>query len=110
MKVVDDKWRKSQSIEFVKLSLSRFKLDFQDAQKKFVEAISDPEGVDNVYTVVKNAKIAYEDIPTMIKEWKLVVISGAPGVGKSTLAKKLCKDMSMKMSDHEYNLVLLVEL
>ena len=110
MKVVDDKWRKSQSIEFVKLSLSRFKLDFQDAQKKFVEAISDPEGVDNVYTVVKNAKIVYEDIPTMIKEWKLVVISGAPGVGKSTLAKKLCKDMSMKMSDHEYNLVLLVEL
>ena len=110
MKVVDDKWRKSQSIEFVKLSLSRFKLDFQDAQKKFVEAISDPEGVDNVYTVVKNAKIAYEDIPKMIKEWKLVVISGAPGVGKSTLAKKLCKDMSTKMSDHEYNLVLLVEL
>ena len=110
MKVVDDKWRKSQSIEFVKLSLSRFKLDFQDAQKKFVEAISDPEGVDNVYTVVKNAKIAYEDIPEMIKEWKLVVISGAPGVGKSTLAKKLCKDMSTKMSDHEYNLVLLVEL
>ena len=110
MKVVDDKWRKSQSIEFVKLSLSRFKLDFQDAQKKFVEAISDPEGVDNVYTVVRNAKIAYEDIPKMIKEWKLVVISGAPGVGKSTLAKKLCKDMSTKMSDREYNLVLLVEL
>ena len=110
MKVVDDKWRKSQSMEFVKLAMSRFKLDFEDAQKKFVEAISDPEGVDKVYTVVNNSKIEYKDIPTMVKQMKLVVISGAPGVGKSTLAKKLCKDISNKISDHGYDLVLLVEL
>ena len=107
---MDDKWRKHQSMEFVKLSLSRFKLDFEDEQKKFVEAISEPEGVDKVYTVVKNAKIVYEDIPAMVKKLKLVVISGAPGVGKSTLAKKLCQDISNKISEHGYNLVLLVEL
>ena len=110
MKVVDDKWRKSQSMEFVKLAMSRFKLDFEDEQKKFVEAISEPEGVDKVYTVVNNAKIKYEDIPGMLKKSKLVVISGAPGVGKSTLAKKLCKDISNKMNEHGYDLVLLVEL
>ena len=110
MKVVDDRWRKSQSMGYVKLALSRFKLDFEDEQKKFVEAISDPEGVDKVYTVVKNDKIDYKDIPTMVKEKKLVIISGAPGVGKSTLAKKLCQDISNKISDHKYDLVLLVEL
>ena len=110
MKVVDDKWRKSQSMEFVKLAMSRFKLDFKDVQKKFVEAISDPEGVEKVYTVVNNAKIKYEDIPGMVKKSKLVVISGAPGVGKSTLAKKLCQDISNTMRDHEYEIVLLVEL
>ena len=110
MKVVDDRWRKSQSMEYVKLALSRFKLDFEDEQKKFVEAISDPEGVDKVYTVVKNAKIDYKDIPAMVKDKKLVIISGAPGVGKSTLAKKLCQDISNKISDHQYDLVLLVEL
>ena len=109
MKVVDDKWRKSQSMEFVKLEMSRFKLEFEDEQKKFVEAISEPEGVDKVYTVVNNAKIKYEDIPGMVKKSKLVVISGAPGVGKSTLAKKLCRDISNK-SEHGYDLVLLVEL
>ena len=110
MKVVDDRWRKSQSMAYVKLALSRFKLDFEDEQKKFVEAISDPEGVDKVYTVVKNDKIDYKDIPTMVKQRRLVVISGAPGVGKSTLAKKLCQDISNKISDHNYDLVLLVEL
>ena len=110
MKVVDDNWRKCQTMEFVKLALSRFKLDFEDEQKKFVEAISDPEGVDQVYTVVNNAKIKYEDIPSMVKRLKLVVISGAPGVGKSTLAKKLCQDITNENSDHGYNLVLLIEL
>ena len=110
MKVVDDRWRKSQSMEFVKLALSRFKLDFEDEHKKFVEAVSDPEGVDKVYTVMKNAKIDYKDIPTMVKQRKLVIVSGAPGVGKSTLAKKLCQDISNNISDHKYDLVLMVEL
>ena len=88
MKVVDDRWRKNQSMEFVTLALSRFKLDFEDEQKKFVEAVSDPEGVDKVYyTVMKNEKIKYQDIPTMVKKSKLVIISGAPGVGKSTLPR-----------------------
>ena len=107
---MDDRWRKSQSMEYVKLALSRFKLDFEDEQKKFVEAISDPEGVDKVYTVVKTAKINYKDIPTMVKEKKLVIVSGAPGVGKSTLAKKLCQDISNNISNHKYDLVLMVEL
>ena len=110
MKVVDDKWRECQSMEFVKLALSQFKRDFEDEHKKFVEAISDPEGVDKVYTVVKNAKINYKDIPAMVKKLKLVLISGAPGVGKSTLAKKLCQDISNKMDAHGYDLVLLVAL
>ncbi|MDA8001653.1 MAG: hypothetical protein MPL62_10245, partial [Alphaproteobacteria bacterium] len=87
-------------MEFVKLALSRFKLDFEDEHKKFVEAISDPEGVDKVYTVVNNVKIKYEDIPAMVKRLKLVVISGAPGVGKSTLAKKLCQDICNDMSKY----------
>ena len=110
MKVVDDKWRECQSMEFVKLALSQFKRDFEDEHKKFVEAISDPEGVDKVYTVVKNAKIEYKDILTMVNKLKLVLISGAPGVGKSTLAKKLCQDISNKMGAHGYDLVLLVAL
>ena len=110
IKVVDDKWREFQSMEFIKLALSQFKRDFEDEHKKFVEAISDPEGVDKVYTVLKNAKIEYKDILTMVKKLKLVLISGAPGVGKSTLAKKLCKDISKKMGAHGYDLVLLVAL
>ena len=110
MKVVDDRWRKSQSMEFVTLALSRFKLDFEDEQKKFVEAVSDPEGVDKVYTVMKKAPIKCQDIPDKVKKSKLVIISGAPGVGKSTLVKKLCQDISKQINDLKYDLVLLVEL
>ena len=110
LKVVDDKWRECQSKEFVELALSQFKRDFENEHKKFVEAISHPEGVDKVYTVLKNTKINYKDIPAVVKKLKLVLISGAPGVGKSTLAKKLCQDISNKMGAHGYDLVLLVAL
>ena len=46
----------------------------------------------------------------MVKRLKLAVISGASEVGKSTLAKKLCQDITSENSDHGYKLVLLVEL
>ena len=73
----------------------------------FVKAVN--EGVDNVYT--DNAgKIEFESIPQLVKQHKLVVLSGAPGVGKSTLARKVCQDICQTPGCHGYMLILLVEL
>ena len=58
------------------LALAPFKLDHRHAHEMFVNAVN--EGVDNVYT----GKIEFEEIPKLVKEHKLVVVSGAPGVGK----------------------------
>ena len=48
----------------------------------------DPERVDKVLTLVKE-KVEYKDLPAMTKKFKLLVLSGAPGAGKSTLVLKL---------------------
>ena len=107
-------------MKFVKLAMAPFKLGYEKQQKRFVEAVCDPEGVDKVLTVVKS-KVKYDDLPDMIKQFKLLVLSGAPGVGKSTLARKLCQDISKeceqhdqdvskKLKQHDYQLVLLLEL
>ena len=108
MKVVEDEWLPAdQSLRYVNLALAPFKLDRLDAQKIFVEAVT--EGVDNVYTD-KTGKMECEEIPKLVKEHKLVVISGAPGVGKSTIARKVCQDVCRSPDCCGYILVLLVEL
>ena len=109
MQLVQDNFCKDQTMKFVKLAMAPFKLDFENQQKRFVEAVCDPEGVDKVLTLVKG-KVKYDDLPGMIKQYKLLVLSGAPGVGKSTLARKLCQGISKKLKQNGYHLVLLLEL
>ena len=94
-------------MEFINLALSRFKLDFEYDTLRFVRSMT--EGIDKVYTELQR-KVEYNSIIPLVKEHRLVVISGAPGTGKSTLAKKLCQDVSRNMESLSYKLVVKVEL
>ena len=108
MKIVEDeRLPADRSIQYVNLALADFKLGFQRAHKMFVDAVR--EGVDNVYTS-QTCEFKCETIPKLVKERRLVVISGAPGVGKSTLARKVCQDVCNSPGCGGYILVLLVEL
>ena len=108
MKVVEDEWLPAdQSLQYVNLALAPFKLGPQHSHETFVEAVK--QGVDNVFSN-KTGKIKCEEIPKLVKEHKLVMVSGAPGVGKSTIARKVCKDICQAPDCHGYILVLLVEL
>ena len=108
MTVVQDEWLPAdQSLPYVNLALATFKLSHRRAHEMFVNAVK--EGVDNVYTD-KFGKIQCEEIPKLAKKHKTVVISGAPGVGKSTIARKVCKYICQAPDCHGYILVLLVEL
>ena len=104
---VEDEWFPNQSMSYVNLALAPFRLGSQQAQERFVEAVK--EGADNVYTYQSN-KVECEAIPELVKKSKFVVLSGAPGVGKSTLARKVCQDVCRSPNCQGYSLVLLVEL
>ena len=108
MKIVEDEWLLAdQRMQYVNLALAPFYLGYQRAQEMFVKAVT--VGVDHVYSYQTN-RIECEAIPQLVKEHKLVIISGAPGVGKSTLARKVCQDVCRSSDCHGYVLVLLVEL
>ena len=96
-------------MEFITLALSDFKLEqnIEDDHRRFVRSLT--EGIDRVYTELQG-KVEYNSIIPLVKERQLVVISGAPGTGKSTLAKKLCQDVSRSMESLSYKLVVKVEL
>ena len=109
IEVVKDAYRRNQVMEFITLALSDFKLErnIEDDQRRFVRSLT--EGIDRVYTELQR-KVEYNSIIPQVKERRLVVISGAPGTGKSTLAKKLCQDVSRNMESLSYKLVVKVEL
>ena len=94
-------------MKFINLALSRFKLNFEHDEQKFVRSMT--EGIDKVYRELQG-KVVYESIVQLVQERRLVVISGAPGTGKSTLAKKLCQDVSRDMESLGYKLVVKVDL
>ena len=107
MPTVQDDWFPNQSMCYVNLALAPFRLGSQKAHERFVKAVR--EGADNVYTY-QTDKVECEAIPGLVKKHKFVVLSGAPGVGKSTLARRVCQDVCHSTSCLGYSLVLLVEL
>ena len=94
-------------MEFINLALSRFVPKSEDDHLKFVRSMT--QGVDSAFTELQG-KVEYGSIMSLVKKHRLVVISGAPGTGKTTLTKKLCKDVSWDMASHGYKLVVKVEL
>ena len=70
------------------------------------------QGIDAVHS--KSGSIKYEEILEFGDDepsaGRRIVISGAPGCGKSTLSRQLCKDLSSKKLPNNYQMVVLVEL
>ena len=77
--------------------------------EEFLHAVMN--GIDEIYE--KSHPVEYSQILTLEKgptTGKHIIISGAPGSGKTTLVRQLCKDLSSGKLRSGYTLVVLVEL
>ena len=107
------KSRYAQNVKFVNLaaverhySRAKPKKDV----KEFLEATI--HGIDGYCESLESAVIEYEDILTCSGQisGKRVVIAGAPGCGKTTLSRQLCKDIYSQALPNACQLAILVEL
>ena len=92
--------------------MERRKNDGLRKEKNFEEFLhATVNGIDEIYE--KSLPVDYCQILTLEKgctTGKHIIVSGAPGSGKTTLARQLCKDLSSGRLRSGYTLVVLVEL
>ena len=101
------------NLEFIELAtVERQKKEGLRKKKNFEEFLqATMHGIDEIYE--KSHPVEYCQILTLEKgptTGKHIIISGAPGSGKTTLVRKLCKDLSLGRLWSGYTLVVLVEL
>ena len=99
-------------MDFVQLAVIERKERPRLKKEKDIEGFlhASVKGIDRIYK--QSCSIDYGRILDFSSQdrGKRIIISGAPGCGKSTLARKLCKDLSSKYLPNAYYLILLIEL
>ena len=97
-------------IELAVINRGEEKIKNEAQVKKFLRATM--QGIDAIHKRLRSIK--YVEILKFDKECpttgRRIIISGAPGCGKSTLSRQLCKDLSSGTLRNTYQLVILVEL
>ena len=97
-------------IMFIELAMvgKEKRLSMKQDLRNFLKAAI--EGIDIIHE--RSKRVQYKDILSYDEQnsGKRIIISGAPGCGKTTLSRKICKDLCSQELKNDYKLVILAHL
>ena len=103
----DDKGLRTPGDVFIKLALVKKEKVSRDKADKFTRLTLTGD-VDEI--LKEKQPILIKDVMTLDENINLVVVEGAPGIGKSTLAWELCRQWPTLQSMERFSLVVLLRL
>ena len=103
-------WPPTVKVEFVNLELIQHKSTIVPDETKLLKVAKLSKRGEVSAIVNENTKIEIKDIINYTSSRKVIIIEGAPGIGKSTLAFKLCQDWTNHKLLEEFTLVLYLPL
>ena len=103
-------WPPTLDVEYVNLVLIRQERIESVSHHQEIVELSKRGQIQDILDHDKFHKLSLADITSYSAHRKVIVIEGAPGVGKTTLAHKLCHDWALKQLLGEFLLVLYIPL
>ena len=104
----DTKWPPTASEVFIQLAILDRKTVSVEEADAYTEAMVKDGNVDVI--LQKKTPIEMNDVAKDVEENQIIVVEGAPGVGKSTFAWEFCRRWERGEIAQQYQLVLLLRL
>ena len=110
LNIQQNQWPPTLEVEYINLALIKqgkkiFSVDFDPIFKTSLKG-----DIKAITTNHSERFLKLEDILDYDAPRKVIIVEGSPGIGKTTLACKLCYNWAMSNSLHEYWLVLYIPL
>ncbi len=103
-------WPPIVPVEYVNLEIIENQVSTKMTKSKQIVEKIQMGFIDEVVKANRNISMNLEDMEEFVSQHKFILVEGAPGIGKTTFANKICQDWAKNISFTKFKLVIYIPL